>query len=73
MVVGDTEHPEHPERPEHLGYVRQALDKTPRRKNKPRHARDGRMIGCSGLHRHRVFYLLPHARGSDSDSEDVCR
>ncbi|MGW7397857.1 DUF6009 family protein [Streptomyces cyaneofuscatus] len=71
------------EDPEHLDYVRQALDKTPRRKNKPRYARDGRMIGYielgtdaeadpdSGLYRRRVFFLLPHDR--DSDPEGVYR
>ncbi|WP_435835748.1 DUF6009 family protein [Streptomyces anulatus] len=60
-----------PEHTEHLDYVCQALDKTPRRKNKARHARDGRMIGSiglgadteadpdSGLSRRRVFFLLP--------------
>lgn len=58
---------EEPEDPEHLDYVRQALDKTPRRKNEPRYARDGRMIGRielgadteadpdSGFYRRRVF------------------
>uniref|UniRef100_A0AAU2W3R7 DUF6009 family protein n=1 Tax=Streptomyces sp. NBC_00008 TaxID=2903610 RepID=A0AAU2W3R7_9ACTN len=68
---------------DHLDYVRQALDKTPRRKNKPRYARDGRMIGYielgadaeadpdSGLYRRRVFFLLPHDR--DSDPEGVYR
>ncbi|ALU98417.1 transcription factor [Streptomyces sp. MBT56] len=71
------------EDPEGLDYVRQALDKTPRRKNKPRYARDGRMIGYielgadaeadpdSGLYRRRVFFLLPHDR--DSDPEGVYR
>ncbi|MFJ3594724.1 MULTISPECIES: DUF6009 family protein [unclassified Streptomyces] len=71
------------EDPEPLDYVRQALDKTPRRKNKPRYARDGRMIGYielgaeaeadpdSGLYRRRVFFLLPHDR--DSDPEGVYR
>ncbi|MFF8430575.1 DUF6009 family protein [Streptomyces sp. NPDC016566] len=59
-----------------LDYVRQALDKTPRRNTKPRYARDGRMIGYavlddeaepdpdSGLYRRRVFFLLPHDRDS---------
>ncbi|MFI9019623.1 DUF6009 family protein [Streptomyces griseus] len=67
------------EDPERLDYVRQALDKTPRRRNKPRYARDGRMIGYvelggaaeadpdSGLYRRRVFFLLPHDRDSDPD------
>ncbi|WP_239096485.1 DUF6009 family protein, partial [Streptomyces sp. SID11385] len=67
------------EDPEHLDYVRQALDKTPRRKKKPRYARDGRMIGYvelgaeaeadpdSGLYRRRVFFLLPHDRDSDPE------
>jgi hypothetical protein len=57
-----------------LDYVRQALDKTPRRRNKPRYARDGRMVGYSelgdgaeadpdsGLYKRRVFFLLPHDR-----------
>ncbi|MFD9287606.1 DUF6009 family protein [Streptomyces sp. ADI93-02] len=64
---------------DNLDYVRQALDKTPRRKNKPRYARDGRMIGYteldetagadpdSGLYRRRVFFLLPHDRDTDPD------
>ncbi|MFD6476835.1 DUF6009 family protein [Streptomyces anulatus] len=58
-------------RPEHPDNARQALDKTPRRKNEPHCARDGRMIGRielgadteadpdSGLYRRRVFFLLP--------------
>ncbi|MDF9801542.1 hypothetical protein M2436_000089 [Streptomyces sp. HB372] len=58
-------------RPEHPDNARQALDKTPRRKNEPHYARDGRMIGRielgadteadpdSGLYRRRVFFLLP--------------
>ncbi|MFG2630768.1 DUF6009 family protein [Streptomyces sp. NPDC048473] len=62
------------EDPDNLDYVRQALDKTPRRRNRPRYARDGRMIGYteldetadadpdSGLYRRRVFFLLPHDR-----------
>ncbi|MGV4988326.1 DUF6009 family protein [Streptomyces sp. NPDC001709] len=64
------------EDPEQLDYVRQAVDKTPRRGNKPRYARDGRMVGYavlddqaepdpdSGLYRRRVFFLLPHDRDS---------
>lgn len=64
------------EDPGELHYVRQAIDKTPRRNNKPRYARDGRMIGYavlddqaepdpdSGLYRRRVFFLLPHDRDS---------
>ncbi|MFI1250317.1 DUF6009 family protein [Streptomyces anulatus] len=40
---------EDPEHPEHLDYVRQALDKTPRRKNEPRYTRDGRMTGRTEL------------------------
>ncbi|MFD9053252.1 DUF6009 family protein [Streptomyces zaomyceticus] len=71
------------EDPGHLDYVRQALDKTPRRRNKPRYARDGRMIGYteladsatadpdSGLYRRRVFFLLPHDR--DTEPEGVYR
>lgn len=67
------------EDPERLDYVRQALDKTPRRRSKPRYARDGRMIGYieldadaaadpdSGLYRRRVFFLLPHDRDSEPD------
>ncbi|MEW1914507.1 DUF6009 family protein [Kitasatospora sp. NPDC085895] len=57
-----------------LDYVRQTIDKTPRRRNKPRWARYGRMVGYaelddsaeadtdSGLYRRRVFFLLPHDR-----------
>jgi hypothetical protein len=64
---------------EHLDYVRQALDKTRRRNNKPPYARDGRMIGYvtlddqaepdpdSGLYKRRVFFLLPHDRDSIPD------
>ncbi|MCX4970847.1 DUF6009 family protein [Streptomyces sp. NBC_00654] len=67
------------ENPDTLDYVRQALDKTPRRRNKPRYARDGRMIGYteldetadadpdSGLYRRRVFFLLPHDRDTAPD------
>lgn len=62
-----------------LDYVRQALDKTRRRNNKPPYARDGRMVGYarlddraepdpdSGLYKRRVFYLLPHDRDSVPD------
>lgn len=62
---------EDPEHPEHLDYVRQALDKTPRRKNEPRYTRDGRMTGRtelgadseatpdSGRCGRRAFFLLP--------------
>ncbi|MFI7143141.1 DUF6009 family protein [Streptomyces massasporeus] len=62
-----------------LDYVRQALDKTPRRRNKPRYARDGRMVGYSelgdgaeadpdsGLYKRRVFFLLPHDRDTAPD------
>ncbi|MFC8703303.1 DUF6009 family protein [Streptomyces anulatus] len=58
-------------RPEHPDNARHALDKTPRRKNEPHYARDGRMIGRielgadteadpdRGLYRRRVFFLLP--------------
>ncbi|MEU9704497.1 DUF6009 family protein [Streptomyces sp. NPDC047981] len=65
------------EDPEDLDYVRQALDKTPRRRGKPRYHRDGRMIGFtelsdtaeadpdSGLQKRRVFYLLPHDRDAE--------
>jgi len=64
------------EDPNHLDYVRQALDKTPRRTSKPRYARAGRMVGYarladgaepdpdSGLYKRRVFFLLPHDRDS---------
>ncbi|MFE5482942.1 DUF6009 family protein [Streptomyces sp. NPDC056527] len=67
------------EDPEGLDYVRQALDKTPRRRGKPRYHRDGRMIGFaelsdtaeadpdSGLQKRRVFYLLPHDRDAEPD------
>ncbi|MEU0949417.1 DUF6009 family protein [Streptomyces canus] len=62
-----------------IDYVRQALDKTKRRNNRPPYARDGRMVGYasldhtaepdpdSGLYRRRVFYLLPHDRDSMPD------
>ncbi|MER7847416.1 DUF6009 family protein [Kitasatospora sp. NPDC096077] len=62
-----------------LDYVRQTIDKTPRRRGKPRWMRDGRMVGYaeldggaeadpdSGLHRRRVFFLLPHDRDLDPD------
>ncbi|MCX5199237.1 DUF6009 family protein [Streptomyces sp. NBC_00249] len=65
------------EDPEALDYVRQALDKTPRRRGRPRYHRDGRMIGFtelgetaeadpdSGLQKRRVFYLLPHDRDAE--------
>ncbi|MFE1873046.1 DUF6009 family protein [Streptomyces sp. NPDC059496] len=65
------------EDPVELDYVRQALDKTPRRRGKPRYHRDGRMIGFaelgdtaeadpdSGLQKRRVFYLLPHDRDAE--------
>ncbi|MEU8777153.1 DUF6009 family protein [Streptomyces sp. NPDC048606] len=65
------------EDPDELDYVRQALDKTPRRRGKPRYYRDGRMIGFtelgdtaeadpdSGLQKRRVFYLLPHDRDAE--------
>lgn len=62
-----------------LDYVRQTLDKTKRRNNRPPYARDGRMVGYarlddnadpdpdSGLYKRRVFYLLPHDRDSIPD------
>lgn len=65
------------ENPAALDYVRQALDKTPRKTRKPRYARDGRMVGYSeldeaaepdpdsGLYKRRVFFLLPHDRDTD--------
>lgn len=65
------------EDPASLDYVRQALDKTSRKRGKPRYARDGRMVGYteldelmqpdpdSGLYRRRVFFLLPHDRDAD--------
>ncbi|RSS81241.1 DUF6009 family protein [Streptomyces sp. WAC06614] len=71
------------EDPSELDYVRQAHDKTPRRKGKPRYYRDGRMVGFtelsetaeadpdSGLHKRRVFYLLPHDR--DAEPEGLYR
>ncbi|MGW7433268.1 DUF6009 family protein [Streptomyces sp. NPDC054861] len=67
------------EDPEELDYVRQALDKTPRRRGKPRYHRDGRMIGFAelseaaeadpdtGMQKRRVFYLLPHDRDAEPD------
>ncbi|OKJ32551.1 MULTISPECIES: DUF6009 family protein [unclassified Streptomyces] len=82
LTDGDLTHEAHVvwlEETEHLDYVRQALDKTPRRRSRPRYARDGRMIGYveldataeadpdSGLYRRRVFFLLPHDRDSDPD------
>ncbi|MFD3677663.1 DUF6009 family protein [Streptomyces sp. NPDC058613] len=65
------------ENPDNLDYVRQALDKTARRRGKPRYARDGRMVGYSELDEHaeadpdsglqlrRVFFLLPHDRDTE--------
>ncbi|MFF0745774.1 DUF6009 family protein [Streptomyces sp. NPDC004111] len=62
------------EDPEHFDYVRQALDKLPTRKGRPRYERDGRLVGYtnlqptakrsadSGLFARRTFYLLPHDR-----------
>ncbi|MFF0515523.1 DUF6009 family protein [Streptomyces sp. NPDC004250] len=62
---------------ENLDYVRQALDKSTRRRGKPRYERDGRMIGYanlmseagkdpdSGLFERRTFFLLPHDRPND--------
>ncbi|MEU5893203.1 DUF6009 family protein [Streptomyces sp. NPDC047461] len=67
------------EDPANLDYVRQALDKTKRRNNKPPYARDGRMVGYallddeaepdpdSGLYKRRVFFLLPHDRDTLPD------
>ncbi|MEU8892972.1 DUF6009 family protein [Streptomyces sp. NPDC048442] len=61
------------EEPDH-DYVRQALDKQPKRRGQPRYARDGRLIGYanlspdaqasydSGLFTRRTFFLLPHDR-----------
>ncbi|GHH57786.1 DUF6009 family protein [Streptomyces candidus] len=62
-------------------YVRQALDKQPTRKGKPRYARDGRLIGYanlspeaqaafgSGLFTRRTFFLLPHDRSNEPHGE----
>ncbi|OEJ56608.1 transcription factor [Streptomyces agglomeratus] len=64
------------ESPDNLDYVRQALDKTPRRRGKPRYERDGRLVGYtehaeadpdSGLQKRRVFFLLPHDRDTEPD------
>ncbi|OEJ21495.1 transcription factor [Streptomyces agglomeratus] len=67
------------ESPDNLDYVRQALDKTPRRRGKPRYARDGRLVGYtelddsaeadpdSGLQKRRVFFLLPHDRDTEPE------
>ncbi|MFD9517916.1 DUF6009 family protein [Streptomyces sp. NPDC059979] len=67
------------ENPDDLDYVRQALDKTARRRGKPRYARDGRMVGYSeldeyaeadpdsGLQLRRVFFLLPHDRDTEPE------
>ncbi|MGW7673251.1 DUF6009 family protein [Streptomyces sp. NPDC054775] len=65
------------EDPDDLDYVRQALDKTSRKRSRPRYARAGRMVGYteldegaepdpdSGLYKRRVFFLLPHDRDAD--------
>lgn len=62
-----------------LDYVRQALDKVPTRKGKPRYSRHGRLVGYanltpqaprsrdSGLFARRTFYLLPHDRPNDPE------
>ncbi|MFF0745871.1 DUF6009 family protein [Streptomyces sp. NPDC004111] len=62
-----------------LDYVRQALDKVPTRRGKPRYARHGRLVGYanlapearrshdSGLFARRTFYLLPHDRPNDPE------
>ncbi|MFD5065303.1 DUF6009 family protein [Streptomyces sp. NPDC058394] len=67
------------ENPDDLDYVRQALDKTARRRGRPRYERDGRMVGYteldahaeadpdSGLQLRRVFFLLPHDRDANPD------
>lgn len=67
------------ENPDDLDYVRQALDKTARRRGKPRYERDGRMVGYteldahaeadpdSGLQLRRVFFLLPHDRDANPE------
>ncbi|MFF7359104.1 DUF6009 family protein [Streptomyces filipinensis] len=67
------------EDPEQFDYVRQAVDKTKRRNNKPPYARDGRMVGYailddyaepdpdSGLYKRRVLFVLPHDRDSHPD------
>jgi hypothetical protein len=55
LTEGDLTHEAHVvrlENPENLDYVRQALDKTPRRRNKPHYARDGRMVGYAELDDH---------------------
>ncbi|GAA2340024.1 DUF6009 family protein [Streptomyces kunmingensis] len=64
---------------ENLDYVRQAIDKTTRRRSRPGYARDGRIVGYaelgdqasadpeSGLYRRRVFFLLPHDRDALPD------
>ncbi|MEV8097711.1 DUF6009 family protein [Kitasatospora sp. NPDC085879] len=82
LVEGDLSHEANVvwlEDPSNLDYVRQTLDKTPRRRNKPRWARHGRMVGYaeldanahadpdSGLYRRRVFFLLPHDRDHEPD------
>ncbi|MGV9355421.1 DUF6009 family protein [Streptomyces misionensis] len=68
-----------PENPENLGCVREAPDKTKRRNTGPPHAQDSRMAGYAlladeaapdpgnGPSRRRVFFLLPHDRGSLPD------
>ncbi|MBM7440408.1 DUF6009 family protein [Streptomyces sp. HB132] len=68
-----------------LDCVRQALDRTPRRRGKPCYERDGRMVGntdldghaeadpYSGLQHRRVFFffLLPHGCDANPDREGV--
>ncbi|MPY32773.1 transcription factor [Streptomyces adustus] len=67
------------EDPGDLDYVRQALDKVPTRRGRPRYSRDGRLIGYtnleqgaasdpdSGLFPRRAFFLLPHDRDNQPD------
>ncbi|MFD4577889.1 DUF6009 family protein [Streptomyces sp. NPDC058417] len=64
---------------QHLDYVRQALDKCPRRNGRPRYARAGRLVGYaeldkaaeaspdSGLFQRRTFFLLPHDRPDEPE------
>jgi hypothetical protein len=59
---------------DNLDYVRQALDRVPTRRGKPRYERNGRIVGYSnlaadahqdpdsGLFARRTFFLLPHDR-----------
>ncbi|MFE5327306.1 DUF6009 family protein [Embleya sp. NPDC055664] len=71
------------EDPAGLDYVRQVLDRLPRRTGVPAFHRDGRMVGyallgpgarsspASGTYRRRVFWLAPHDRDRVPDGAYV--